>query len=159
MFWKLWSKHSELFIIFPHFFLSDCHGCNFSPEDNNILFQHFVILFTLNLQPSYESSYSFSQGSLADAPLDGWTACSKSCNEGVQWRQTHNGTKYDLATPETHFKCLVSENTECVSHHHVLQQEQDQLDGLINFAPNIRRDFNMDSGLVSSGKFSLSSEG
>ena len=56
-----------------------------------ILFQHFVILSTFSLKPSSESPARASHKSSSQGP---WSACSRSCGGGVQWRAQLNGTRY-----------------------------------------------------------------
>ena len=55
------------------------------------LFQHFVILSTFSLKPSSESPARASHKSSSQGP---WSACSRSCGGGVQWRAQLNGTRY-----------------------------------------------------------------
>jgi len=57
-----------------------------------LVFKQFVILATLSLPPSNESSMISSRDTLVD-DSGSWSSCSRSCNEGVQWRQTWNGTR------------------------------------------------------------------
>ena len=126
-----------------------------------ILFQHFVILSTFSLKPSSESPARASHKSSSQGP---WSACSRSCGGGVQWRAQLNGTRYLQLDYFTflpgHFinSSLISGSGGCVCLQPVQECQASGLAlhrchqaGLTDCVPSTSRVTNMASGSASSG--------